>query len=332
MDALYDYYCADKDGNDISTTTRCPNLPSHINCSAHDIACAFKRFLSGLPGGILGSLSLFDALVAIHSQLRADPELTTTRETKLRARLIALAIGTVNSQYQRELICAVFGLLCFIGRAAENAPREDEDGRPLPTADLMGYNALSIIFGPLLVNDLIHSYRMKVADPGAGLVLLPMSPPKSRKEKQKEKQKEKRRNRQRGKQRSSKTRANDSCSPFSVDKTHIANGIAEMVIIHWREVVRQMRSLGTLKIKRHENTAGRGNHKAKLISTASDLFPLRKPPDWDDTGPCYHDRSASPMARSLTATPSKLCSFLIHKNLGVNAMSSNCPPATSRSH
>ncbi|KAI0898102.1 hypothetical protein F4806DRAFT_494835 [Annulohypoxylon nitens] len=235
VNTLYDYYCADRDTNDISATTRCPNLPTHIKCNPHDVASAFKKFLSGLPGGILGSLSLFDALVAIHSQLHVDPELTKTKETKLRARLIALAIGTVKSQYQRELICAVFGLLSFIGRAAEVAPREDEDGRPLPTSGLMGYNALSIIFGPLLINDLIQSYKMKVADPAVGLVLLPASQPRSRKERQ-------------------------------------------MLIVHWREAVRQMRSLGTLKIRRNECSVHRRKSRLRLASSASDTFSLRRSP------------------------------------------------------
>ncbi|KAI2470252.1 hypothetical protein F4781DRAFT_181232 [Annulohypoxylon bovei var. microspora] len=278
VNTLYDYYCTDRDTNDISVTTRCPNLPTHIKCSTHDVASAFKKFLSGLPGGILGSLTLFDAFVAIHSQLHADPELAKTKETKLRARLIALAIGTVKSQYQRELICAVLGLLCFIGRAAENAPREDENGRPLPTAELMGYNALSIVFGPLLINDLIKSYKMKVADPAVGLVLLPVSHPKSRKERHKHKHKHRR----------SKATTDDSTSLFAVDKVHIANSITEMLIVHWREVVRQMRSLGTLKIRR-----------------TSDTCSLRRPPDWDEPKPCcqQRDRDVSPMAISPSQTP-----------------------------
>ncbi|KAI1097018.1 hypothetical protein F5B19DRAFT_435512 [Rostrohypoxylon terebratum] len=267
VNTLYDYYCADRDANEISATTRCPNLPTHIKCNPHDVASAFKKFLSGLPGGILGSLSLFDALVAIHSQFHADPELTKTKETKLRARLIALAIGTVNSQYQREIICAVFGLLSFIGRAAEVAPREDEDGRPLPTSGLMGYNALSVVFGPLLINDLIQSYKMKVADPAVGLVLLPVSQPRSRKERRKYK-------------RSRSTIAtDDQSSLFQVDKIHIANSIAEMLIVHWREVVRQMRSLGTLKIKRNECNIHHRKSRPKLISSASDTFSLRRSPE-----------------------------------------------------
>ncbi|KAI1197215.1 hypothetical protein F5X97DRAFT_334192 [Nemania serpens] len=233
VNTLYDYYCTYGDTDSVSSTTRCPTLPTHIRCDAHDIASTFKKFLAGLPGGILGSLSLFDALVAIHSQLQGDAEVHWTKESKLRARLIALAIGTVKSQNQRELICAVFGLLCLVGRVAKNAPREDESGRPLPSADLMGYNALGIVFGPLLIGDAIDNYQMKMADPSAGLVLLPVSPPRSRKERHKHRHK----HGDKVRRRHAKRHAADTPSSFTVDKIHIANSITEMLIVHWREVV-----------------------------------------------------------------------------------------------
>ncbi|XXG99846.1 Vacuolar protein 8 [Hypoxylon texense] len=295
VNTLYDYYCADRDADNIATTTRCPDLPSHIRCGPHDIASAFKRFLAGLPKGILGSVSLFDALVAIHCQLHVGPEYSETRQTKLRARLIALAIGTVKSQYQRELICAVFGLLCLIGRTAETAPREDEHGRPLPTTDLMGYNALGIVFGPLLLNDSIDTYKMNMADPAAGLVLLPVSPPKSRKERHRHKHRHKRPN----------TQPEDS----AVEKIRIANNIAEMVIVHWREVVRQMRSLGTLKMRRDEAAAQQDTDRITVISSASDPYSLRKPPvlpGWDEPGSSHRrkDRDVSPTVPSPTPSPS----------------------------
>lgn len=233
INALYDYYCAGIDGEDIATTTHCPSLPTHLNCGVHDVASTFKRFLAGLPGGILGSLALFDALVAVHSQLHGTTETNRTKASKLRARMIALAISTVRSQYQRELICAVFGLLCLVGRTAENAPREDEYGRPLPTSDLMGYSALAIIFGPLLVGDLLSSYSMKLADPVAGLIVLPMAPCKT------------------GKHRRLKT-TKQKPAMLAVDRIMVANDIAEMLLVHWRDVVRNLASLKAQK--RQEET------------------------------------------------------------------------------
>ncbi|KAK9414406.1 hypothetical protein SUNI508_11248 [Seiridium unicorne] len=229
VNALYDYYCADIHGEDVATTTRCPNLPSHLNCGVHDVASTFKRLLAGLPGGILGSLSLFDALVAIHSQLHGYAETSRTKEAKLRPRLIALAISTVKSKYQRELICAVLGLLCLIGRAAENAPREDSSGRPLPTSDLMGYSSLAIIFGPLLLGDLLNSYSMKLADPASGLILLPLTPCKS------------------SRHRRAKKTMQQKPSILTVDKILVANDITEMLLIHWRDVVRHLKSLKVMR-------------------------------------------------------------------------------------
>lgn len=171
-------------------------------------------------------------MIAINSQLYGDPEFSRTKKSKIRARLIALAIGTLRSQFRRELICAVFGLLCLLGRAAETAPREDALGRPLPTSDLMGYNALGIVFGPLLVGDMLGSYAVKLADPSSGLFIVPRSPSSSKSQKGKKKGKEV---------------TEDHIQPpfLDVDKIHVANNITEMLVTNWRDVVRQMRSLDT---------------------------------------------------------------------------------------
>ena len=227
--ALFDYYCTmENGGRDVSSTVRSATLPLHIQFSVHDVASAFKRLLSVLPGGVLGSLSLFDAFVAIHSHLNGQPEYPRTKQTKVRARLMALAIGTIKSQFRRELICAVFGLLSLIGRIAEVSPREDSEGRPLPTSDLMGYTALGIVFGPLLVGDLLDQYSMKIATPNSGMLLFPLSPPRLRKERR-------------------KTQSFDgkAAGALSVDKVFMANSITEMLISNWRDIVRQMKSLGT---------------------------------------------------------------------------------------
>ncbi|KAI6357654.1 hypothetical protein MCOR25_007605 [Pyricularia grisea] len=249
--ALYDYYFANSEpgGGTISGTVRTPSLPTHLEYGVHDVASTFKKLLGGLPGGILGSLSVFDALVAIRSHFNGDPEANRTRQTKLRARLIALAIGTLKSQFQRELVCAVFGLLCLIGRTSETTPREDAEGRPLPTSDLMGYNALGIVFGPLLVGNLIDQYSMQVAEPGAGLVLLPVTPPMR-------KDKAKRRAVSEGR----------PITPVTIDKVIVANSIAEMLIANWREVVRHMKSLGVI----HKVVAGQlhGESSQKSLKTS----------------------------------------------------------------
>lgn len=261
VNALYHHYCADGDVDGISSTICCPNLPSHIQAGAHDVASTFKRLLFGLPGGILGTLSLFDALVAIQGQLDGEAEFTKTKQTRLRARLIALAVGTITSQLRRDLICAVFGLLCLIGRSAETAPREDEHGRPMPTSDLMGYSALGIVFGPLLVGDLLNSYSFSAAAlPTADSVFPPVTPPNARRERR----------------RSKKLEDAPQQPALAIDKIHMANSITEMLITHWREVVRHMKSLGVLE-------AGRGVQRgAGLRPSISGTFSMRMPPPASD--------------------------------------------------
>ncbi|KAH8668024.1 hypothetical protein BGZ60DRAFT_528362 [Tricladium varicosporioides] len=269
IEALYNHYCSmDEEGESIASTVRYPTLPEHIKCDVHDVASTFKKLLSGLPGGILGSLPLFDALVAIQGQLHGDPEFTRTKQSKVRARLIALAVSTLRSKYRRELVCAVFGLLCMIGRTAETTRREDDQGRPLPTADLMGYAALGIVFGPLLVGDLLDNYSMHLANPHGGLVLLPVSPPKTRKEKKKKRQ----------------ALAEEGTTFHThVDKIKVANGITEMLITHWRDVVRHMRSLAALKPVMGDETLEVVIPKPSFLRpSASETFALRKPPDWDN--------------------------------------------------
>lgn len=283
VNELYEFYCAHQVGGDVANTVRSPNLPSHISPGVHDVASLFKKFLAGLPGGILGSLSLFDALVAINSQLYTDPEFSRTKQSKLRARLIALAVGTMRSQYRRELICAVFGLLCLLGRAAETAPREDDSGRPLPTSDLMGYSALGIVFGPLLIGDMLSSHAVKLADPSSGLFLVPVSPQqKPKKEKKK-----------------AKESTNEPPPAFwDVDKIHVANDITEMLITNWRDVVKQMRNLDeSLSILRHRSRASISENSRRATSLSRNSEDASAPQQSLDVR-MSEDRPPSPTASS----------------------------------
>ncbi|KAK4082785.1 uncharacterized protein Triagg1_1675 [Trichoderma aggressivum f. europaeum] len=224
VDALYDYYC-DASGSDpyISSTTYLPTLPESIPHRVHDVASLFKRILSRLPGGILGSITLFDALLAIYSELKDRLEVPAEKLEKTRARLIAMAIQAMDSRPQRDLICAVFGLLSHIGYATEVSPTTDAEGRPLPPSQLMSYNALGIIFGSLLVGSDLDNYDMKESSPTSGLSLVPMSA-------------KKRRDRQ-------KAKKELNADIPDVGKIQVLNGVAEMVISNWRDVVRQMLSL-----------------------------------------------------------------------------------------
>ncbi|TGO43406.1 hypothetical protein BHYA_0001g00350 [Botrytis hyacinthi] len=288
INLIYEHYCSKGDEGHIAGTVRCPTLPDHIDCDVHDVASAFKRFLSGIPGGILGSLPLFDALVSIQTHLRGDPEMTRTKHSKVRARLIALSISTLRSTYRRELICAVLGLLCMVGRAAETARREDDRGRPLPTSDLMGYKPLGIVFGPLLVGDLMDNYNIRLANGHGSLVLTPLSPPKTKKERKKHKSAE-------------------EGVTFNnlVDKIKVAGEITEMLITHWRDVVRHMKNLEALASVEGSKIMGtRGRKPPILRPSMSESFSLRRPPDWTYDKPNRNaDRSQSPTPPQRRTSP-----------------------------
>jgi hypothetical protein len=145
----------------------------------------------------------------------------------------------------------------LIGRAAEIAPREDEHGRPLPTSDLMGYSALGIVFGPLLVGDLLNSYAMKTTNAlPSGPALFPATPPNTRKERR-------------------RSRTSEDANPpgLAVDKIYMANNITEMLVTHWREVVRHMRGVGVLKGGRE----GPQQRRIGLRPSVTEAFTLKMP-------------------------------------------------------
>ncbi|OBT55745.1 hypothetical protein VE04_03836 [Pseudogymnoascus sp. 24MN13] len=282
--ALYDHYASqDEDGDVIRDTVRCPTLPENIKCDEHDVASTFKKFLLGLPGGILGKMWLFEALVAIHNQMGVAPDVVKTRQTKVRPRMIASAIASHPSRFQRDLICAVFGLLSMIGRASETARREDSDGRPLPTNELMGYGPLGTLFGPLLVGDLIYE-----CNPRRGEVTVEISQGQSLPKKKSRHRKPK--------------SVEESLLETKVtsDKLKIAGGVAEMLITHWRDVVKHMRNLRTVgsSVFQHDHIQERGNGIHPLLRSSTSEFVLRRPPDWNpadrDQSNRFRDRSGSP--------------------------------------
>ncbi|EFX03761.1 RhoGAP [Grosmannia clavigera kw1407] len=237
---LYDYYCVNIDEADISTTVRSPNLPFHIHCSVHDVASLFKRLLAGLPGGVLGHVSLFEALVNIYRMLPTGSQGSNMADRDLvRARLIALAVGSVPSPLQRELICAVFGILCLIGRAAEAAAaRGDVYNSRMPNSELMGFSALGIIFGPLLLGDHLSFYSSDTSDDAISSFFLPQNftitpSPRSRTDR-------------RRKSTTSDKRSLIAAS-LTLDKVLLANNIAEMLVKSWTLVVQQMDSMAIMR-------------------------------------------------------------------------------------
>jgi hypothetical protein len=232
---LYEHYSrqfqdTEKSVQLVQQTISPGQIPHHIPCGIHDVASVFKKLLIGLPGGILGSVPLFKALTDIRTALFPSPDLLETHQRKVEARLIALAIASFGSGYSMALICAVFGLLNLIGSEAENAPTANGEGQSPVAKDTMGYEALGVIFGPLLLGNKMELVELHSEDDRGGLLIIPESP-----------------TRQRGGRRKRNTvKAAYNSVNAQVEKARMAAGVAEMLIRSWKEVARQLRNIGAM--------------------------------------------------------------------------------------
>lgn len=305
---MYNHYAFQDDQIEhISGTVRCPQLPEHIRFDVHDVATVFKRLLAGLPQGILGSTWLFDALLEIHKGFNTAPETPRTKQTKTRARLIAYAIASVPSKHLRELICGVFGLLCIVGRTAETTRREDNHGNPLPTADLMGYHSLGVIFGPLLTGNGHDGCGISSDSNCTAHKQFSDQPVSSARSSWRTKR---------------KYRSAD-CEPVlstRCEEIHPAINVAEMLIIHWRDVVRQMRNFGALRPMREYRTRIKIQRSRRSSHSIGDFFGIQRPSDWNQhIMPIAKTREQS-MDNSPTPRPRSNSNLLKEQDVYVNGI------------
>lgn len=130
----------------IETTIGSTTLPSSdIPYEAHDIASTFKKCLWDVPGGILGSVTLFKIL----KQIKYLP---SSQLAISGPRLIALALLSLRSSRRLDLVTAVFGLLHNLTNGEEKCqPRP-----PSPTSEQMTARAFGVVFAPLLLGELIE--------------------------------------------------------------------------------------------------------------------------------------------------------------------------------
>lgn len=127
---------------------------------------------------------------------------------------------------------------------------------------------------------------MTHAPPSAGLLLHPVALLHTRRER-----------------RRSKTMEESESRIPTVDKIHVANAIAEMLITHWREVVKHIRRLGVLRV----NTGETGEEDERprnsgLRPSASESFVMKRPAEWSKQRPISapYDLSQSPVPPSPT--------------------------------
>ncbi|KGO70732.1 Rho GTPase activation protein [Penicillium expansum] len=163
---LYDHFASqvlevEKDESKISLTMRVVAMPQLREDSAPvlSVAWALKAVLAGLPNGILGSVRLYQVLreMYYHSipnqshQLRVPDCISDASPmTAARVQLMCLALIALAPEMQRDLICAVFGLLSLLANAETNV--QDQPGMELrdPVAS-PNFHELVRVFGPLLL-------------------------------------------------------------------------------------------------------------------------------------------------------------------------------------
>ena len=234
INALYDYYSNRflnysniDDPDKIQSTVGTGDLPAHIEFTVHDVASLLKKILLGLPGGLLGSLSLFKVICSIDTKVQRRLEQSVADFITFKARLIALAISSVTSDHRFSLICAILGLAALIGHESEKVA----NGGPSnygPSSELMGYRALGVVLGPLLlgddINDILGSETLEGQNAQAS-----DSSKKSRRQK-------------RGSTIEQKLGQNEALLAH-VEKAKITAKMGEMLISMWRDVVKQLRNL-----------------------------------------------------------------------------------------
>ncbi|KAJ5312683.1 hypothetical protein N7508_003513 [Penicillium antarcticum] len=146
---------AEKEEAKISMTMRIVSMPQLNRDSAPilSVAWTLKALLAGLRYGILGSVRLYQTLSDINLATipeQADnfhvPDCLSKLDSRsaLRVQLIALAVIALTNEMERELICAVFGLLTKLNHVPEAKPGTEVRA---VAVDL----GLERVFGPLLL-------------------------------------------------------------------------------------------------------------------------------------------------------------------------------------
>jgi len=220
-------------------------LPGNLDYTLPDIASLFKKIIIGLPGGLLGSLELFEAFRGILLNWTPDPKLSAADPIRLRARMIALAVLSVDSLYRAYLIQAVLGLVAWFGSEADKAQaaeRVGTEGRPKqdqPRSELMGYQSLGKVLGPLLLGDLNDSIEVGGVSETNDDTLNARNSAELHQENAKKSKKQKRNS-------VSNKLEKDANLTTHVDRANLASEVMHLLLSNWREVVKQFRVLNGL--------------------------------------------------------------------------------------
>ena len=274
VNALYDFYDHQFSNADAGSPSKVEQtvgsglLPSHIEHTVPDVASVFKRVLIDLPGGLLGSVELFEAVRNVTTNLEHDPELSEPDLAKLKAKMIALAISSVASDYRLYLIQAVLGLVSYLGHEAEKLQAEtassDEDH---PSSELMSYRSLGVVLGPLLLGNLTDSavHGNGEGHTGAPWISLEIdSAKKFRKHKRK--------------QSDMKLDQSATLAAF-VDRANRTAIVMQQLLLSWPQVVTQLRDINSTTTsslksgskKRHKKRQSRTGSRLTMNTSEEDM-------------------------------------------------------------
>ena len=273
INALYDYYdhqfAQAGSPSRVEETVGCGQLPSHLEYTVPDVASVFKKILIGLPGGLLGSLELFEALRDILHHLDFDRDMPDPDRTTLRARLIALAIMTVTSTYRVYLIQAVLGLVAYFASEAERIQAEISmmDGQDQPSqanSELMGYQSFGVVLGPLLLGDLTNKIDISSRESQEDATG-PLTDTAKKIKKQKR-----------------TTVLNklekDANLTAQVDRANLTAGIMHLLLLNWKDVVKQLQhihgtfSIQSKSISRPKNELNNAGSRLSLKASNEDML------------------------------------------------------------
>ena len=238
ISALYDYYdqqfAQAGSPSRVEETVGCGQLPAHIEYTVPDVASVFKKILIGLPGGLLGSLELFEAFRDILHHLNFNPDMPDPERTALRARLIALAIVSVSSTYRVYLIQAVLGLVAYFAFEVERmqadvSAMDGPEQASQANSELMGYQSFGVVLGPLLLGDLTNNIDINTRES--------QEDARDHRTDTAKKIKKQKRNTTLNKL------EKDANLTAQVDRANLTAGIMHLLLLNWKGVVKQLQHI-----------------------------------------------------------------------------------------
>ena len=270
VNALFDYF--DHQFSDAGSPSKVeetvgtgllPNKPEH---TLPDVASLFKKIITGLPGGLLGSVKIFEAMRAP----LLDSESAIGVIGSDRARLVALAISSISSLYRQHLIHAVVGLVAYFAFEADKAEEaiKAEEAEKVasgtqgqqnqPGSALMDYFSMGRMFGPVLLGDLTDNVHVQKT---GGQPLGEVDLEKTKKGKK-------------PKQTSVPDKLDTGALTSTPVKQHMLTvDVMHSLLLNWREIVTQLRNVDAFGTSSSQLVNEGGRHEKAPVGNASEFTP-----------------------------------------------------------